>query len=309
MTLYLPRVAVQVSNISCLMFQFVLLWMEIFSLEGLDKIYDAIVLSKSNIKNDFLRERSFGWGLTKMISFWESPYDKFLVIDGDTNVWGDVRELANFQDYDFLIDKPEYEYSINDLNKWFFDTKEMEIYFPSFNYLNNPYVCPAVLFGTKNVFPIEEYRYILNFVDKHPNIFKFGDMGFLNYLLFKLSKENKIRLGSSDIQYIVCDFDQAETKSKFYFENGKPVLNQLTTVIHWPGDKKPVSANQSGYYPYQEPMRYFRKKFLKDSTSLTDYEIEKTIDSEDKKREFNLKYSKKSFNTFTKIKRIFSILN
>ena len=73
---------------------------------------------------------------------------------------------------------------------------EMETYFPSFNYLHNPYVCPAVLFGTKNVFPIEEYVSILNFIDKHPNIFKFGDMGFLNYLLFKLSKENKIRLGS-----------------------------------------------------------------------------------------------------------------
>lgn len=275
-----------------------------FDLEGVPEAYDTRVIKREHIQNDFLKNNSFGWGKTRLISFWESPYEKFLIVDADTIIWGDVRELANFQDYDFLIDKPEYEYSINDLNKWFFDTDEIGKHFPTFDYMNNPYVCPAVLFGTKNIIPIKEYEIISDFIKSYPNIFKFGDMGFLNYLLFDLSKQKRIRLTSSDIQYIACDFDPDETRKRFRFENEEPLINGLSTVIHWPGEKKPLQKNPYGYYKYDEPMTFFRKQYLRDSTNLSEHEIERKILKEEKDRIKKIKRSRFKLRTFTLAKSI-----
>ncbi|MHA2277955.1 MAG: hypothetical protein ACXAC2_19415 [Candidatus Kariarchaeaceae archaeon] len=278
-----------------------------FDLEGLPETYDAIVIKREDIKDEFLRNNSFGWGKTRLISFWESPFKKFLIVDADTTIWGDIHEFVNYEDFDFIIDSPNQIYSKDDINKWFFDIKEIEKYFPDFDYMNNPYVCPAVLFGTKNVFPMEEYRSILYFVNENPYVFKFGDMGFLNYLLFKLSKEEKIKLGSLDIQYITCDYAPEDTKKRFYLHNGMPYFTGNSTVIHWPGDLKPIQLNPYGYYEYDEPMTFFRKQYLRDSTNLSEREIEREILKEEKLRVRKIKKSRIKLKIFTIAKSIFNM--
>jgi hypothetical protein len=60
----------------------------------LARTHGAGVLTRADVEHDVLRQRSFGWGLTKMIAFWESPWSRFLLLDADTIVWGDVREYA-----------------------------------------------------------------------------------------------------------------------------------------------------------------------------------------------------------------------
>jgi hypothetical protein len=40
---------------------------------------------------------------TKMLLFWISPYERFLCIDADTLVWGDLRKYAEFDKYDFIV--------------------------------------------------------------------------------------------------------------------------------------------------------------------------------------------------------------
>lgn len=252
-----------------------------FSLEGLDTTYDTIVLTKSDIKNDFLRERSFGWGLTKMISFWEGPFEHFLWLDSDTNVWGDIRKQLMYQEYDFIIDIPSYNYSTESINKWFFDIEKMKMHFPSFKCENNPYVCTGVICSRKGILDIKEYQNILDFIHIYPDVFFPGEMGFLNYFIFNALQEARINLDRKDIQYIACDFDLDEFKKRFYFKNEKPYVNGLPTVIHWPGNAKPISANSFNHFGYEEPMRYFRKKFLEDSTKITQKQILKTLYEED----------------------------
>jgi hypothetical protein len=40
---------------------------------------------------------------TKMLLFWLSPYERFLCLDADILVWGDLRAYAEFDQYDFIV--------------------------------------------------------------------------------------------------------------------------------------------------------------------------------------------------------------
>jgi hypothetical protein len=82
-----------------------------FSVSSLEKAYGVQVINRNTISNEVLKNRSFGWGKTKMIAFWESPWKHFLVLDADTNVWGNVLRYADFEQFDVIIDKASYGYS------------------------------------------------------------------------------------------------------------------------------------------------------------------------------------------------------
>jgi len=44
-------------------------------------------ITRLTVKNRHLKERSFGPGFTKMVAFFESPFETFLYLDADTTVW------------------------------------------------------------------------------------------------------------------------------------------------------------------------------------------------------------------------------
>lgn len=76
-------------------------------------------------------------------------------------------------------------------------------------------------------------------------------------------------------------------------------------MIHWPGEKKPVAKNPYGYYEYDEPMTFFRIQYLRDSTTLSEYEIERKILKEEKNRIKKIKKSRFKLRTFTIAKSFF----
>jgi hypothetical protein len=76
-----------------------------FSVSSLEEAYQVQVINHHTISNEILKKRSFGWGKTKMIAFWESPWQHFLYLDADTNVWGNVLKYQNFDQFDVLLIK------------------------------------------------------------------------------------------------------------------------------------------------------------------------------------------------------------
>jgi lipopolysaccharide biosynthesis glycosyltransferase len=275
-----------------------------FPLEGLDTTYQAIVLRRKEIQNDFLRKESYGWGITRMIAFWESPFAKFLLIDADTNLWGDLRQHADLDRYDLIIDHPKYGYSEADLELYFFDKKMMRAHFPHFDLHNHPYVCPAVLMSRRNVFDLDEYKHLLRFTKQHPDKFKCGDMGFINYLFFNGQAKGQFQLGAADFQYLVCDFDPSQTRQDFAFVDERPVVKLAPTVMHWTGTAKPTHHNAFGYYT--QPMIFFREQFYRDTTQLTPAQITQKIQQEDKAWEMRVKWSNYRKVLLQKISRLTS---
>lgn len=260
-----------------------------FSVADAQKAYGVKVINRLNMTHDVLKQRSFGWGTTRMIAFWESPFKHFLLVDADVIIWGNILKYANFKDYDVIIDRPCSGYSREAVQEYFFDIPVFEANFPGFNWQNRPFVCPAVLFGTRDIFTLEEYVEILDFKDKHPNVFKYGDMGFLNYMIFRAADRGRLRLGQEDIQFLVPDFPQEQAKKRFPMnETGPVVVDDEANVVHWCGPKPTLSSSN----PYSEPMNFFRRKFLRDASGTTGLAAEALLQVEDLQRNIYV-YKKK----------------
>lgn len=97
-----------------------LLFDGVFSDHTIEKIYGVKIIDHTTVKLKLLRQKSFGWGKTKMIGFWESPWKYFLMLDADTNIWGNVLSYANFADADLIVDRPVSEYSNIAISQFFF---------------------------------------------------------------------------------------------------------------------------------------------------------------------------------------------
>lgn len=108
-----------------------------FPVDDMKRTYNVQTLYRSEIKDPFLREKSFGWGLSKMVLFWESPFERFVYLDADIVVWGNILEkmLPKDSEWDFIADYPAAVESSNQsdqveenvieegISHYFFDTK------------------------------------------------------------------------------------------------------------------------------------------------------------------------------------------
>ncbi|MBW4648740.1 MAG: hypothetical protein KME06_08565 [Kastovskya adunca ATA6-11-RM4] len=251
-----------------------------FSTEGLKKAYGVRVINHNNVESKILRERSFGWGKTKMIAFWESPWKHFLVLDADTNVWGNILRFANFKDFNVVIDQPCYSYSDEAVTEFFFDIAGIEKHFPDFNWRSHrdKYFCTGTFFATRGIFSLEEYIEILDFTEKNPGIFKYGEMGFLNFMLFRALDAGKIRLGHEDMQLIVPDFEWNDLEKRFPVKESGPIVQgEEATVIHWCGPKPRLLTTKA----YAKPMNFCRRQFLQSDRGYTGITADTVLALED----------------------------
>lgn len=252
-----------------------------FPLENMPELYGAKVIRRRDVKTPFLQAKSYGWGITKMIALWESPFERFLLLDADTIVWGDLRKLAAYDKYDVILNDhgawPEAEVS-----KWFFKPEGIRRHFPSFNSGLRGYANTGVMFMSRGIFDIAEYEEILDFAQSHPDLFFPGEQGFLNFMLFRARDAGRIRLGNAILQYIVPDHAMEESKAKFSFSNGTPSIVGAPVVLHWCGLKPFIRRKVP---TYSEPMTFFRKRFLSDLGIKSDAEIECLLLREEKRLE------------------------
>jgi hypothetical protein len=231
--------------------------------------YGVRILTRSSVKNDFLRQASFGWGLTKMIAFFESPWETFLFLDSDTNIWGDVLQYADFSQFDAVIDRHSHVHNEQEVNEFFFNTQLMEEKFPDFPWRDyqDHYFCTGTFFSKRGIFTIEEYKAILALADAYPNLFPYGsEMGFLNFMFCRAAHGGRISLGSVDFQVICADFSRSELQKRFPVgANQQPLIDRTpAAVIHWPGRKPFFRSTQT----HSAPMDYCRAQCLLKSKEL-----------------------------------------
>lgn len=241
-----------------------------FDTSELERYYNAVTLEKKNIKSDFLKKNSFGWGITRMIAFWESPFKSFLLIDSDTCLWGDLSEkIELLRTFDLIIDHKVDSYPLSGINKYFFNTKKLSLIDKDFQYENIPLCNPAVLLAHRNIFDIEDYKKIIMLTQEHPDLFKFGDMGFFNYLIFKYKNNNKIKIKQEKIQEFITDISSSELAEIFKLDQIKrnqKIDNPI--VLHYCGPSKPVVINKQGYNT--DIFTFFRMKFYENNVKLHD---------------------------------------
>lgn len=242
---------------------------------------DVTFLGKEDIKNEFLRLNSFGWGITKMVAFWESPFDYFFYLDADAIMWGNIGEWELLESHDMVIDQPQYVFSEAATTTFFFDPQLLNQMDPVFDYtqFTSRYFCTGVFFSKRGIFEIDWYKDLLAICKREPEtIFKYGEMGLLNYMIFKKLQEGKLNIINKRIQFITPDFSIEQTKKQFPFINNQPFVEN-SMVIHYNGNRKPWIKN---WLSYTRPMTWFRTEFLKRSApQLSPAKIKELLLAED----------------------------
>ncbi len=228
--------------------------------------YGATVIRRADAHDAILRDRR---SPTKMIAFWESPWERFFYLDADTVVWGDVSQLCNDTQYDMIVDEPEYTYSEADIRQWFFDGQHIERLYPDFAWRTQPYFCAGVFASRRGVWSIDEYAETLDLKQQNPDLFFGWDQGFLNLMVFRAASEGRLKLGSKRLQVIVPDYPVERVRDRFRITENGPLCEGEPIVIHWPGPKPSYGCLEQ----HSLPMDFFRVRYLRDPPAKGDWRV------------------------------------
>jgi hypothetical protein len=233
----------------------------------LAKTYNLNLLYRKDVKDPWLRETNRGWGLPKMTLFWESPYERYLYLDCDTIIWGDVvTAYGSDRDWDMVVDvgdeqsRPWVPGVASDkwVNQEYFNIEKMEQVVPDFPWRKyaGALFCSGTFFARRGAFAIEEYREVIELRDKNPGLFPIGEMGLLNFMIFRAAEQGRLKLSRRPME-LVCDYmNQDVLRRRLTFENGAPPLRPAEpTVLHFT-DPKPLTDSEGVH----EPFTYFRAK-------------------------------------------------
>lgn len=227
------------------------------------RAYGVRVLRRSQAKHVLLRSRR---SPTKMIAFWESPWEHFFYLDADTVAWGDLRKLVDSDQHDMIVDLPTYGYTEANIKQWFFDGPRVERYFPTFAWRIPRYFCAGVFVAKRGIWTLREYEDILDLKEANPGMFFGWDQGIQNLMVFRAASEGRLRLGQKRLQVIVPDYPVGELRQRFPVGFYGPQFNTSEPiVIHWAGTKPSLRCTNL----HSKPMDFFRLRFLKDAGGPT----------------------------------------
>lgn len=167
-----------------------------FSTRALERQYGCLTIRRDDVRERALREESFGgWGYSKMIAFWEGPFDRFLYLDSDIVVAGDLAQIAVGSEADVLF--AGQGQPVNDLRE--IDLRWMHpdfvrTHLPGYRIEGRPYFITCSYFARKGLFDLDDYLRLLRLTRKHPReSFRAGEQGMLNYLTFAAADAGKLR--------------------------------------------------------------------------------------------------------------------
>jgi hypothetical protein len=167
-----------------------------FSTRALERQYGCQVIRRHDVRDPGLRERSFGgWGYSKFILFWEGPFERFLYLDADTMMLGDLPSLAPQGEADMVVHGSGA--TVSDLTK--IDTHWLHPpflrqHFPEYRIEGRPYFVAGLFFARKGLFDLDRYLGLLAMQRANPKTsFHSGDQGIMNYLLFSSSDAGRLK--------------------------------------------------------------------------------------------------------------------
>lgn len=244
-----------------------------FSTREFEKAYGVQVIRRKDVKNPDLRKWSFGFGITKMIGFWESPFDVVFHVDADAVLWGDIRKNLPPEKWDVVFNEPHEEITPYIQNTQYFNPARIFDFIPEFPWRDNAYFQAGIVCVKKNALDLDEYLRMLELQRKHPDVFVNGDQGMLNILVFRAAHAGKITALPAHLQTVVPVLTKEELRRRFVFENGKPRVDDQPSIVHWAGPK-PWSGNLE---IFREPMDYFRMLGAKSSPLLSHSGLYKSL--------------------------------
>ena len=223
-------------------------------------------LTRDAVTDQRLHATGFGWGFTKMVGFWHSPFAESLCLDADALVWGNVVESYYTPGHDFIIDQ-QRSYTDEEIDFWFFSTKKIQMHYPQFDYklFRDRYACTGTFFMRRGAISLEDWYEAAMLQKNTKKIFScFGEMGPLNFLWAYAAQRGSLNIRSVAYQVIPVDHSDEELR-QYYSLEALEAGRIKPAVLHFCG-KKPHIFSRS---PKVAVMNYFRRRYLTEVEGLS----------------------------------------
>lgn len=221
------------------------------------------VIKKSDVIDDFLKDTCFGSRLSNMVAFWQSPFHKFLYLDSDTVLWGNITQSIK-KGFDFVHNEPHEAYTDQIYKTQYCDFEKLFEVMPSFEFRTCNFFNAGVFYSKRGIIDINTFKRLMEIWDVL-NLTDLGKpQGMINYMVFTKSKNNHIKMSEQHLQTVVPVKSKSELKAMFRISKGIPVITK-DTVIHWAGVKPLLMHRKETFI---KPMLFFRKQHLKNIKSI-----------------------------------------
>ena len=226
-----------------------------FNSRPFEKRYGVTAIRRRDVRHPGLRQWSFGPGITKLVAFWEAPFERIFHVDADAVLWGDVRQNVPNGEWDVVFNEPHEEITDYIQRTQYFDPELIFKHIEPFAWQGNPYFQAGVLCVRRGALDVGEYLRMLEGQLAYPDVFINMDQGMLNILVFRALKSGKINAFPSHLQTVVPVIAKGELESRFQLRDGQPMQWGQPTIVHWAGPK-PYTTNPD---VFSLPMDYFRE--------------------------------------------------
>jgi lipopolysaccharide biosynthesis glycosyltransferase len=202
---------------------------------------------------------------------WCGPFERYIWLDSDAIIWGDIVSALNWQDNeDYIVFWPTLQEAAHKswLTHYYFDIELLQLYDPQFQWEWNPYFSAGAFACRRGAIPFDEWLNCESWLLEYPKIFAFWDQGIHNYLAFSLNQRGKLKLGQQDLQWIPEHRGVRETMRKFNPQGWQlPAQVESPYILHFCGKKpyiydprsysKPFSLARLQHYRYKLPGKLF----------------------------------------------------
>jgi hypothetical protein len=226
--------------------------------DDMRKLHDIQVVRRDDVEVRELRDLSFGSLKAKNTALWVSPFETFLLLDADAVVWGDMRQHADFDRVDFVLDRPIGD--PDSVRRWVMDVDAVDRTFPDFDARGHEsdYVNTGAYLGRRGMLELDRYVELLRVSRDHPGMF-YGSQGIFNFMVFSAADEGTLRLDQRELQVTTGDTTREEVARRFAFVDSQPSMFGQPVVLHWAGSQKPRVRERGR--DYFKPMTHFRGEF------------------------------------------------
>ena len=185
-----------------------------FDVSDLEKEYRLIVLRVSELPSAEMRKLIGGNYRAKLAAMWEGPFEFYVWLDSDVIVWGDFTPQVR-QDLDFQIFWKEAEQVAtppiaDGFKHYYFDPEKLKQFDSAFKWEGNNYFCSGAFACRRNAIPFDEWSKIESWARQMPDLFAWGEMGMLNYVVHALAQRGLIKIDSADLQHVWAHHGRAE---------------------------------------------------------------------------------------------------
>jgi hypothetical protein len=182
------------------------------------------MVAQDMMRGDELRLCTGFW--VKLMVFWISPYERFLYVDADTLIWGDVRSYAKFDQCDFItVDRlctPVRFETSEQIQENVFDVDIIKKFDPALNWHGKEAVYAGAFLARRGVFPREELLKL-----RQMDCWRSYDMGVIRYLVWRAMREGTPRTAGCRFHIFPADPRSLPEDRFLPRDFPRPV------IIHW----------------------------------------------------------------------------